>query len=60
MSTKLAVLKNSRNKIKIDVLRFYGGEKNGVCMQLTADTGYVQINKKNLDEINKLWKKNCE
>lgn len=50
MSTDLGNLKDtgSRN-VDMCVTRFYGGQKNGPCLQLTAQmeegpTGYVQLN----------------
>jgi len=65
MSTNLTTIKNtgSRN-VDMDLTRYSGGEKNGVCLQLTAmqedgKYGYVQINAKDLAKINKLWQKHC-
>jgi len=50
MSTDLGNLKDtgSRN-VDMSVTRYYGGEKNGLCIQLTAQMedgipGYVQLN----------------
>jgi hypothetical protein len=50
MSTFLGTLENtgSRN-VDMSVVRYWGGDANGVCLQLTAtteegDAGYVQLN----------------
>lgn len=62
MSTELGYIKRtgSRN-IELSVTRFWGG-KNGTCLQLTGTTeegitGYVQLNKKDMLCLIKVWQK---
>jgi hypothetical protein len=49
MSTEIGILKESGSRgVELSLTRFWGGEKNGVCVQLTAEdedghTGYVQL-----------------
>lgn len=45
MSTDLLV--NDR----IVVTRFWGGEKQGTCVQLTGRDGFVQFNMEELNEV---------
>lgn len=63
MSTELKPMKNtgSRN-IELLVTRYYGGIKNGTCLQLTGPMeiggcGYVQLNKKDMVKLIKTWEK---
>ena len=63
MSTELGFIKHtgSRN-VELQVTRYFGGEKNGLCLQLTGtteegSTGYVQLNKKDILCLIKVWQK---
>ena len=62
MSTELKSMKRtgSRN-VELSVTRFSGG-KNGVCLQLMGvmeegGIGYVQLNRKDMERLVKLWRK---
>ena len=62
MSTELKSLKRtgSRN-VELSVTRFCGG-KNGTCLQLTGvmeegGTGYIQLNRKDMERLVKIWRK---
>ena len=54
MSTELAILKNTGSRqVDISITQYYGGDKAGVCYQLTAEmedgsVGYVQLSKMDL------------
>jgi hypothetical protein len=63
MSTELGFIKHtgSRN-VKLQVTRYFGGIKNGLCLQITGQeeegrTGYVQLNKKDMLCLIKVWQK---
>lgn len=66
MSTELKILKSTGSRgVDMHVTRYWGGDANGPCLQLTAKEeeggyGYVQINKKDLQKINELWEENCK
>lgn len=45
MSTEIGKLKNVMNTDTISVTRFYGGEENGVCVQITdSKNNFLQFN----------------
>ncbi len=45
MSTDIGNLKNVMNEETISITRFYGGEENGVCVQLTDHkNNFLQFN----------------
>ena len=33
---------------RFDINRFYGGEKRGICIQITDENGYVQLTRKEI------------
>ncbi len=56
MSTNLKTLKRKKPQKDLQITRFYGGDKRGVCIQLTSEMedgniGYVQLSKKDLLHI---------
>jgi hypothetical protein len=63
MSTELGFIKHSGSRVvELQVTRYSGGIKNGMCLQLTGTTeegytGYVQLNKKDMLCLIKVWQK---
>jgi len=62
MSTELGYIRHSGSRdIKLQVTRYYGGPEIGPCIQLSGqmeegNTGYIQLNKKDILALTKLWK----
>jgi hypothetical protein len=45
MSTEIGKLKKVMNEETVSITRFYGGEENGVCVQLTdSKNNFLQFN----------------
>jgi hypothetical protein len=60
MSTKLKPIKQKGMPKKIEVTRYWGGEKLGVCVQLTGTNGYVLLSKSGLEQLNVTWNEHVE
>jgi hypothetical protein len=48
MSNEIAIIEST---IPITVSTFFGGTKRGKMIQLTADTGYIQLTAANAEEL---------
>jgi hypothetical protein len=57
MSTQLGTIEDSGSRnVRMYLVRYYGGVKNGVCIQLTAEQedgrmGYVQLNMSDMAQL---------
>lgn len=60
MSTVLKTLKQTGSRgVELSLVRYSGG-KNGICLQIAGPmedgrTGYVQLNKKDIVDLVKIW-----
>ncbi len=52
MSREIAKIKGVEKKDLLYLVQFYGGEKSGLCLQLTPnERGYVQFTKKQVQQL---------
>ncbi len=59
MSTNLKPVTSAINELKLT--RFFGGQSNGVCLQISqrdgrGNWGYIQLNKKDMRRLAKRFK----